>query len=74
MPLRAHSLSRISALSCDLLGVSGADGSGFFRENTDPARSRIREIPNGVDSEVDRDPFRSDLLTGDRTGKNRFDR
>jgi len=55
-----------------LVGVSETEGSGFFREKTDPARSRIREIPNGVDSDVDNDPFRSLLDTGDRTGKNRL--
>ena len=55
-----------------MVGVSGTDESGFFREKTDPARSRIREIPNVVDSDWDNDPFRSFLDTGDRTGKNRL--
>lgn len=55
-----------------MVGVSGIEVSGFFLEKTDPARSRIREIPNGVDSDWDNDPFRSFLDTGDRTGKNRL--
>jgi hypothetical protein len=71
VPLRSHSRSRCSFLSWDLVGVSWPGAvSGFLREKTDPARSRIREIPNGVDIEL----LRSFFETGDRTGRNRLDR
>ena len=63
----------------DLTGLSVVGGApdsdpvpARLREKTDPARSRIREIPNGVEMEF----LRSDLslLTGASVGRNRFDR
>lgn len=73
VPLRSRSRSASRASLRDLDGLSTACEPSVpdrpLRVNTDPARSRIREIPNGVEV----DCLRS-LFIGASVGRNRLDR